>query len=222
MTPAEKMKYEINIERTAESLKMKSEIDGIASSQGLYDRYFFGANNLRTNFDYAINQIREGKFNELYTEVQIFNPKTGKYEKGLMAQESNTTDVLAEMAHQFGSKYVSLRIQEATGMDAINADRYVKMSIEASRATTDRGFTMDSPYRYRYLETAIVDNQITQKRKAIKENKELSDGQKDRELEKLDNLAEQNKVRQDDLISKQEALNRKKQAEGGLSYLMGM
>jgi hypothetical protein len=203
MTPEEKIKYEINIERTAESLKMKSEIDGIASSQGLYDRYFFGANNLRTNFETAINQIREGKFNELYTEVQMFNPKTGKYEKGFMAQESNTTDVLAEMAHQFGSKYVSLRIQEATGMKPINADRYVKMSIEASRATTDRGFTMDSPYRYRYLETAIVDNQITQKRKAIKENKDLSDGQRDRELEKLDNLAEQNKVRQDDLISKQ-------------------
>ncbi len=174
------------IEKTAKGLEIKSELDNIYANEGIYDSFFSNKDNLRTQFERVTNRFREGKISEV------------------------DQDVIANFAHDFGKDYVSLRIQEASGMGKVDADNFVNASIQASRATTDRGFGMNSPYRAKYLETEMVDRQITQKRKAIKEFDQMNDGEKAREFEKLDKLAEQNKLKQEELANKQREFNKEK------------
>jgi len=174
------------IEKTAKGLEIKSELDNIYANEGIYDSFFSSKDNLRTQFERVTDRFRQGKISEV------------------------DQDVIANFAHDFGRDYVSLRIQEASGMGKVDADNFVNASIHASRATTDRGFGMNSPYRAKYVETEMVDRQITQKRKAIKEFDQMNDGEKAREFEKLDKLAEQNKLRQEELANKQREFNKEK------------
>jgi len=174
------------IEKTAKGLEIKSELDNIYANEGIYDSFFSNKDNLRTQFERVTSRFREGKISEV------------------------DQDVVANFAHDFGKDYVSLRIQEASGMGKVDADNFVNASIQASRATTDRGFGMNSPYRSKYVETEMVDRQITQKRKAIKEFDQMNDGEKAREFEKLDKLAEQNKLKQEELANNQREFNKEK------------
>tara|TARA_R100000951_G_scaffold63141_1_gene52924 strand:+ start:11349 stop:22193 length:10845 start_codon:yes stop_codon:yes gene_type:complete len=174
------------IEKTAKGLEIKSELDNIYANEGIYDSFFSSKDNLRTQFERVTSRFREGKISEV------------------------DQDIIANFAHDFGKDYVSLRIQEASGMGKVDADNFVNASIQASRATTDRGFGVNSPYRAKYLETEMVDRQITQKRKAVKEFDQMNDGEKAREFEKLDKLAEQNKLKQEELANKQREFNKEK------------
>ncbi len=188
MSAEDKIQAEALLDRTAKALGLKGELDLIYVQEGLYDSFFSSKDNMRNQFDRSIDRIKQGKFSEV------------------------DVDALANYSHNYSPEYVSLKIQEATGMEKIDADVMVQVMNASAKATTDRGFGMNSPYRAKYLETAEVDQQITRKRKAVKENKNISDGARDVELAKLDQLAEQNKVRQDDLAAKQTEWN-KKQAE---------